>query len=523
MEQENYSDKLPASIKNIQLFLKRKNISGKVIYIVISVLATMWVLIRVVPKPSRATYPCMITLSPIVTGFVIWLLSVTGSLVAFRKAKQLIIKNKYLAAVGLILVGLTFTIILFINNPQILRANVDTWYKPNMPIGKARGIFPGRVVWTHNPKAAKWDGKTGFWWEEQYTNQSESNRLLNEALLKITGTKNEKQSWNAIFRYFNKTHKGLDQAYKTNEKIVIKINMNNNSSHENNNEINTSPQIVFSTLSSLINQANVLQENITVTDASRFITNSVFEKCHSAFPGVIFVDNAGEDGRVKSTYQKDAIPYSTDNHLLARDLVSCMSEASYVINIAILKGHVGQGVTLCAKNWYGTTSINSDWRKNAHDNFGQNRNGSPKYMTFTDYMGHKDLGEKTILFMLDALYTNKFVGGKPEYKWHMAPFNNNWPSSLLISQDGVAIDAVGMDFILAEWPDAPDLKYCDAYLIESALADKPLSGTFYDPERDGTGLKSLGVMEHWNNPVEKKYSRNLKSGDGIELVYSLIK
>jgi hypothetical protein len=26
-------------------------------------------------------------------------------------------------------------------------------------------------------------------------------------------------------------------------------------------------------------------------------------------------------------------------------------------------------------------------------------------------------------------------------------------------------------------------------------------------------------MEHWNNPVEKKYSRNLGKNYGIELVY----
>jgi hypothetical protein len=62
--------------------------------------------------------------------------------------------------------------------------------------------------------------------------------------------------------------------------------------------------------------------------------------------------------------------------------------------------------------------------------------------------------------------------------------------------------------------------YSDYSVNESALADNPPSGTVYDPERDGTRLKSLGVSEHWNNPVEKKYSRNLKKGDGIELVYA---
>jgi parallel beta-helix repeat protein len=60
--------------------------------------------------------------------------------------------------------------------------------------------------------------------------------------------------------------------------------------------------------------------------------------------------------------------------------------------------------------------------------------------------------------------------------------------------------------------------YPENYLHEAAMADNPPSGTIYDPEGDGTPLTSLGVHEHWNNAVEKKYSRNLGTGDGIELV-----
>jgi hypothetical protein len=58
------------------------------------------------------------------------------------------------------------------------------------------------------------------------------------------------------------------------------------------------------------------------------------------------------------------------------------------------------------------------------------------------------------------------------------------------------------------------------YLHEAALAEAPPSGTFYDPNHpgDGTRLESLGVHEHWNNPVDKQYSRNLGTGEGIELV-----
>ena len=58
------------------------------------------------------------------------------------------------------------------------------------------------------------------------------------------------------------------------------------------------------------------------------------------------------------------------------------------------------------------------------------------------------------------------------------------------------------------------------YLHEAALAASPPSGTFYDPDHPTPvkRLTSLGVHEHWNNPQDKKYSRNLGTGNGIELV-----
>ena len=57
----------------------------------------------------------------------------------------------------------------------------------------------------------------------------------------------------------------------------------------------------------------------------------------------------------------------------------------------------------------------------------------------------------------------------------------------------------------------------DNYLHEAALANNPPSGTFYHPN-GSTRLESLGVHEHWNNEIEKKYSRNLGTGKGIELI-----
>jgi hypothetical protein len=66
------------------------------------------------------------------------------------------------------------------------------------------------------------------------------------------------------------------------------------------------------------------------------------------------------------------------------------------------------------------------------------------------------------------------------------------------------------------------MAFSDSYLIEAALADNPPSKSKYDPQRNNTAISSLGVMEHWNNPKEKKYSRNLGRSEGIELVLRTI-
>ncbi|MCX6238679.1 MAG: DUF362 domain-containing protein [Bacteroidia bacterium] len=505
---------------------KRFNIPiiGKLIFIGLGISTTLWFLIRVIPKPQRATYPCMRASAPIMSGFVIYLLTLTGSLAAYRKAKLNFGRAKYLYAFAFLFIALSGSIAFFVQNPvKVFASNAPEWIiKANEPIGIARGINPGRVVWVHDAKVANWDGTKGFWWDDACTSQPETDQMMTNTLISLTGEKNLVKAWKALFVYFNKTKKGKNEDYQDSQKIAIKINANNNSAQSNSNDINASPQVTLAMLRTLVKDAHIPQKNITVFDASRFITDNIYDKCHKEFPDVVFVDNIGGNGRVKSTYAENAIPYSAGNGKLARGLATCAVQADYLINVALLKGHVGQGVTLCAKNYYGVTSINNDWRKNAHDNFDQDRQGKAKYMTFVDYLGHKDLGEKTMLFMIDGLYGAKLVNGIPAPKWQMAPFNNQWPCSLFASQDGVAIDAVGLDFLRSEWSDMVDIAFSDQYLIEAAMANNPPSKTVYDPEKDGTMCASLGVMEHWNNSKEKKYSKNLGKKSGIELIQNTI-
>ena len=366
----------------------------------------------------------------------------------------------------------------------------------NMPVGEGRGIHPGRVAWVHAPGVATWDGLTGLWVEDRWNNQQKADAMITEAILQLTGAPSAKKGWKALFKHFNREHGKGARGYKKGETISVKLNLNNALTHRDTFELNSSPFVTLALVRSMVRDGGVRQQDIILCEPSRAITDSLYDKVHREFPQVRFIDNIGGDGREKCEYYPEMITYSQDNGKLARGLAKCIVDADYLINSSLLKTHVGPGVTLTSKNWYGATDISLFWRNNAHNNISQDkRNGTPTYKTFVDWMAHKHLGQKTLLFLLDGTYGSRHVNGKPSPKWQKPPFNNEWCCSIIVSQDEVACDAVGMDLLIKEWPEFESLSYCDEYLLEAASLPNPPSGTAY--VQDGKPLdKPLGLMEH---------------------------
>ena len=63
----------------------------KVFFPVVGLFSLIWFLVRVIPKPSRAAYPCQRVAAPLASGFVVmWVLGMIGSVAAFRRAKKLL-------------------------------------------------------------------------------------------------------------------------------------------------------------------------------------------------------------------------------------------------------------------------------------------------------------------------------------------------------------------------------------------------------------------------------------------------
>jgi uncharacterized protein (DUF362 family) len=415
-------------------------------------------------------------------------------------------------------------------------------------MGKARGIFPGRVVWVHNPAATLWDGKTGLWWNDSNTDQGVVTNMVAQAIQQQTGKSDNPSAWDALFRWFNQTQGKGNTGYATGEKIAIKINLNalGEKHAYNDNGTFTAPQAIYAMLEQLIKNAGVPADAITVYDAIRLMPDAIYTRVqNSDLKGVHFVDWTGGDGREQSQRDlKVQVHWSQDTKGSPTFLPTVVTQASYVINMASLKPHNLAGVTLCAKNHFGT--IMSDWKGQATVNAPQGANihgtvaahayswgpdwtwpQAPMgaYNALVDLIGHPDLGAKTLLFFVDGLYVahDQNANITDEGRWQSAPFNNHWTSSILVSQDNLAIDSVGLDLILSE-PTTGTLPDClppgstpDNYMHEAAQADKAPSGTVYKPDGK-TVLASLGVHEHWNNNNDKQYSRNLKTGDGIELI-----
>lgn len=91
------------------------------------------------------------------------------------------------------------------------------WGKNN-PVGEAKGIYPGRVVWTHAPGAATWEKGEGFWFEDRWNNQVDADWLLNQSLLSLTGEEKGKAAWKSLlFISINSMAKGSVDIRKEKE------------------------------------------------------------------------------------------------------------------------------------------------------------------------------------------------------------------------------------------------------------------------------------------------------------------
>lgn len=408
---------------------------------------------------------------------------------------------------------------------QMNAAAAGDIFPKHEPYGEGVGAIPGRVVWAHKPDSVAWDG-TGYWWEPNHFDESVIQNMVDKSIAKLGGGKTAAEGWNILFADRNERN-GESGGYKQGEKIAIKANINGSAVMDNDTSGQTqmsytNPVLLKTLLVSLVKEAGVAPADITVYDVSRLFPDYMVQMCREgSLQGINFVGR--DNGRAD---ESAPIVWSHEFSGRVNYLPTCVTEAKYMINLANLKGH-SYGITLCGKNHFGSFINGNAMRPPEGANLHQwlTRNEMGIYSPLTDLMANKHLGGKTVLYMLDAIICATSEGASitgSNSKWQQAPFDNDYTSSIFVSQDPVAIDSVGADFLTNE-PAIISRNYAtndptvENYLHEAGLAAKSPSGTVYT-DSFGKTITNLGVHEHWNNPVDKQYSRNLGKSEGIELV-----
>jgi hypothetical protein len=487
---------------------------------------------------------------PLASGFIVWLLGLAGSVAAYHKAKRSLVQARYVLAAICIAASVGFIWAAVNHTEQKVAFGAEDPRPANDPIGVGKGVHPGRVAWIHDANATNWNGgHPPYWYSDDCINQEVVNEMLSKALRALTGKSTDAAAWDAIFRNFNQ-HKGRgDVGYTPGEKIAIKINWvlcNDTVNMEKTSYldyIDDSPQLAMALLKQLTNIVGVDPCDICIGDPSRVMPNYWYDMVEPNCPNVVYLTKGGYagSGRTIVTYDYNASFYWSDpcaahwTGVTNQDYIPThFSQATYFIDFPILKSHNDAGITLSGKNHFGSLirSPADSGYYNMHWTRATERPGMGYYRAIVDLFGHPKLGGKMLITLVDGLYGGQSWDSRP-IRYLMAPFNHDWPSSIFLSQDPVAIDSVCYDFLYTEldgshtptYDPNPEYNYphfsgAHDYLHEAALAYDPPSDTNYDPNHDGGLKESLGVHEHWNNATDKQYSRNLGTGSGIELVTS---
>jgi uncharacterized protein (DUF362 family) len=527
--------------------------------------ALVWFLLRVIPKPSRAAYPCQRAAFPVASAFVLWLCGSIAGAFSLAGLRRLLRRYRWAATAicGLTLVAGGFWLA---HSRAIAAAEITTRYnfqpaQRNVPLGVARGVYPGRVVWAHDPLAAHWTGHiestTDQWWMDQSTDQPRVDAMLSSTLRQLTGAATDDQAWKIVFTYYNSHARGLDHTgYRPGEIVAVKVNLNNSSAKGPGNVTNVSPQVALAMVRQLVNHAHVPQRDIVVYDARRDIYPGLLTKIWTEFKDVRFVQQDapdpalqqnpgyGDTHGLEQAQWVEGVSYSANTYHDAKLIPQQIKDATYIVNLALLKAHSypysaneggdeGQtAITMTGKNHFGSIKGTPELHYAINTNQGATAHA---YSPIVDLAAAPNLGAKTILYVLDGLYCARRHQSYPLH-FPNPPFNNavepyantSWPSSILASLDGVALDSVGLDILLSQTKNNLDAnnhprimirENADDYLREEALADHPPSGTAY--RQDGKPVTSLGVTEHWDNDLSRQYTRNKdpKNGQGIELIY----
>jgi len=303
---------------------------------------------------------------------------------------------------------------------------------------------PTDVLRIHAADAVTWDFSTG--WYGDYVNQTRVNEMTERGLRELTGQDSTGSAWARLM-----------PNYQPGQKIAIKVNLNNAKKEDSDNIIDALPQVVIALLRTLVSDYKVAEADIWVYDAQRPMPARFYNPIHTAFPQVGLYDNGGGYGAKATFNHVDPslrVAFSHANLKGERWLTDLLFNATYLINLPIMKKHASHPVTLGFKNHFGSTSvlvaIGGDGKDDLHPYITpSNLLYTPTTVPFVDINANPNIRNKTVLTLADGLFGSSAVAVAPQ-AWNNT-FSGHSPNSLLFSTDPVAMDCVMTDLLRAEF------------------------------------------------------------------------
>lgn len=317
-----------------------------------------------------------------------------------------------------------------------------------------------RVIHVRDPEATNWYGTGAFY---HAVNRHVVNAMVLTGLQWLTDQNNWGDIWGLLFGH---VHSG---GYSAGQKIAIKVNFNNsgragNGCDTHTNQSDALPHPVLALISGMVT-AGVRASDIIVYDATfggeatvpgRIIPDYFRDPIAAAYSGVSFVGQEVCLGVVAASHGKHAsltVQFNDpDGNLSDRQLADVLYDATYVINVPILKRHGGDNyipVSLGFKNHLGSIDRVVKSRSDSlHDYM---ETSEPLYRAtynpVVDIWYNPHIRDKTVLILGDGLYGAFSSQGQTPTHWNTF---DDAPNSLFFATDPVAIDCVMADFLVAE-------------------------------------------------------------------------
>jgi hypothetical protein len=297
-----------------------------------------------------------------------------------------------------------------------------------------------KVIHVHSPSATSWDFSSG--WYGDYVNQTKVNEMVDNGLTELTGQATFLAAWAALL-----------PSYAVGQKIAIKINLNNATCDDSDQIIDALPQPINSVIRGLkaigVAESDIWVYDVTNAWGSSAMPARLVNKTTALYPGVQFHAATGSCSTALGYSAVEKIHFNVPPgkpSISDRPICNALANATYLINMPIMKKHTFAGVTLAFKNHFGSFDHCEflHWSVDTGD-----PQYTSAYSALINIYNNRHFKNKTVLTIGDGLYGARINNyGEVPSPW--STFDNHAPNSLFFSLDPVAIDCVMCDFLSAE-------------------------------------------------------------------------